>query len=63
MDAVVDELVQNKSLTKQDFFHLVEKHGHLETLPPNIVDIRNAKYAEFQELMMTKKEATQGRSL
>ena len=42
MDAVVDELVEKKSLTKQEFFGLVELHGSLKPMPPSIIDIRVA---------------------
>ncbi|GAY51100.1 hypothetical protein CUMW_131730 [Citrus unshiu] len=51
LDAVVNELVEKKSLTKQEFFHLVELHGSLEPMPPSIVDIRAAKRSEIQEIM------------
>ncbi|XP_077217897.1 AAA-type ATPase family protein [Tasmannia lanceolata] len=57
MDALVDELINMKSLTKKEFFHLVEEYGHLEPLPPNIIDIRFAKLTKLQETMMSKKEA------
>ncbi|KAK3027085.1 hypothetical protein RJ639_040917 [Escallonia herrerae] len=57
MDAIVDELVQNKSLSKQDFFHLVELHGSLKRVPPTILDIRVARRAKFQDMMMNQKEA------
>lgn len=60
MDAVVEELALKKSLTKQEFFQLVEEHGHLEPPKPNIIDIRTKKKAEFQELMMKGREATTG---
>lgn len=43
MNAVVDKLVEKKSLTKQDFFNLVELHGSLEPRPPSILDIRSAQ--------------------
>ncbi|MBA0643708.1 hypothetical protein Goklo_027972 [Gossypium klotzschianum] len=52
MDAVVDELVEKKSLTKQEFFGLVELHGSLQPMPPSIVDIRVAKRTQFREMMM-----------
>ncbi|KAE8735695.1 putative Mavicyanin [Hibiscus syriacus] len=55
MDAVVDELVEKKSLTKQEFIDLVDLHGSLEPMPPSIVDIRVAKRAQFQEMMMNHK--------
>ncbi|XP_047340731.1 probable inactive ATP-dependent zinc metalloprotease FTSHI 2, chloroplastic [Impatiens glandulifera] len=58
VDKVVDELVEKKSLTKQEFFHLVELHGCLEPLPPSIVDIRAQKREEFQKMMMNLKETT-----
>ncbi|KAL5756004.1 hypothetical protein ACOSQ2_020750 [Xanthoceras sorbifolium] len=60
MDAVVNELVDKKSLTKQEFFHLVELHGNLHPLPPSIVDIRAAKRAEFQEMMLNQKGTAVG---
>ncbi|MBA0608679.1 hypothetical protein Godav_020870 [Gossypium davidsonii] len=52
MDAVVDELVEKKSLTKQEFFGLVELHGSLQPMPPSMVDIRVAKRTQFREMMM-----------
>ncbi|XP_057967057.1 probable inactive ATP-dependent zinc metalloprotease FTSHI 2, chloroplastic [Malania oleifera] len=62
MDAVVDELVRKKSLTKQDFFQLVEVYGSLKPSPPSILDIRAAKRKQFQELM-NRKVATLGSSV
>lgn len=56
MDAVVDELVQKKSLTKQEFSHLVELHGSLKPMPPSILDIRTARRMQFQETMMKQKK-------
>ncbi|KAM4100131.1 hypothetical protein ACB094_05G045500 [Castanea mollissima] len=56
MDAVVDELVQKKSLTKQEFSHLVELHGSLKLMPPSILDIRTARRTQFQEMMMKQNE-------
>nr|QKY65101.1 AAA-type ATPase family protein [Passiflora contracta] len=58
MDAVVDELAQKKSLSKQEFFRLVELHGSIQPMPQSIVEIRAAKRAEFQETMMKQKETT-----
>ncbi|XP_002515987.2 probable inactive ATP-dependent zinc metalloprotease FTSHI 2, chloroplastic [Ricinus communis] len=58
MDAVVDELVQKKSLTKQEFFHLVELYGSIKPMPLSILDLRAAKRAEFQKMMMNQKEKT-----
>lgn len=57
MDAVVDELVLKKSLTKQEFSHFVEMHGSLEPIRPNILDIRVSKQMEFQEMMMNMNKA------
>ncbi|MBA0761229.1 hypothetical protein Gotri_023906 [Gossypium trilobum] len=62
MDAVVDELVEKKSLTKQEFFGLVELHGSLQPMPPNIVDIRVAKRTQFQEMMMNPNVKVTGSS-
>lgn len=56
MDAVVDELVQKKSLTKQEFFNLVELHGVIKPMPPSILDIRVAKRAQFQEMLVHQNE-------
>ncbi|WVZ00027.1 hypothetical protein V8G54_026096 [Vigna mungo] len=58
MDAVVNELVEKKSLTKQEFFRLVDLHGSLEPMPPSILDIRIAKCREFQKLIDSGKEAS-----
>ncbi|GLU14455.1 hypothetical protein SLE2022_310230 [Rubroshorea leprosula] len=58
MDSVVDELVQKKSLTKQEFFRLVKMHGSLEPMPPSIIDSRVAKRAQFQELMLNHEATT-----
>lgn len=55
MDALVDQLVQKKSITKQEFSNLVEEKGHLEPMPQSIVDIRTAKRIQFQEMMMARK--------
>ncbi|XP_020415270.1 probable inactive ATP-dependent zinc metalloprotease FTSHI 2, chloroplastic isoform X2 [Prunus persica] len=63
MDAVVDELVQKKSLTKQEFFSLVELHGSIKPLPPSILDIRAAQRKQFQDMMMNQKEPVLGSSL
>lgn len=62
MDAVVDELVEKKSLTKQEFFHLVELHGSLEPMPPSILDIRAAKRAELQEIITNQSLTSAGSS-
>nr|CAD1838559.1 unnamed protein product [Ananas comosus var. bracteatus] len=59
MDFVVDHLVEKKSLTKKEFFQLVGEHGHLELMPQNIINIRNTKRMQFQELMMTQKGSAQ----
>lgn len=55
MNKIVDVLVMKKSLTKQEFVHLVEENGQLEPQPPSIVDIRTAKKVQFQEMMMSRK--------
>lgn len=60
MDAVVDELVQKKSLTKQELLHLVELHGSLKPMPPSILDIRTAKRMKFQEMIMKQNQAAIG---
>ncbi|CAL5439704.1 unnamed protein product [Camellia sinensis] len=57
MDAVVNELVQKKSLSKQEFFRLVELHGSLKPMPQSILDIRVAKRLQLQDMMMNQKES------
>ncbi|QCE08988.1 cell division protease FtsH [Vigna unguiculata] len=58
MDAVVNALMEKKSLTKQEFFRLVDLHGSLKPMPPSILDIRIAKCREFQKLIDSGKEAS-----
>ncbi|XP_027168275.1 LOW QUALITY PROTEIN: probable inactive ATP-dependent zinc metalloprotease FTSHI 2, chloroplastic [Coffea eugenioides] len=58
MDVVVDSLVEKKSLTKQEFFDLVESHGFLQQMPPSIIDIRSTKRSEFQDLITDQQEAS-----
>ncbi|KAH1114082.1 hypothetical protein J1N35_007460 [Gossypium stocksii] len=62
MDAVVDELVEKKRLTKHEFFGLVELHGSLQPMPPSIIDIRAAKRTQFQEMMMNPNVKVTGSS-
>ncbi|KAL8118667.1 putative inactive ATP-dependent zinc metalloprotease FTSHI 2, chloroplastic isoform X2 [Apium graveolens] len=56
MDAVVDELVLKKNITKEEFSKLVELHGSLRPAPPSILDIRVAKRLEFEDIMMKERE-------
>lgn len=58
MDAVVNQLVEKKSLTKQEFFSLVQLHGSIQSTPPSIVDLRLAKQLEFQNMFRDQKEAS-----
>ena len=51
------ELVEKKSLTKLEFFRLVELHGSLEPMPPSIFDIWLAKRLQFQNMITEQKEA------
>lgn len=60
MDAVVDKLVEKKSVTKEDFFKLVELHGSLQPMPPSVVDLRSAKRLESQDVQ--KEIVSQGRN-
>ncbi|KAF5202111.1 Atp-dependent zinc metalloprotease ftsh [Thalictrum thalictroides] len=62
MDAMVNELIEKKNLTKQEFFHLVELHGCLEPMPPSIVEIRDAKRRQLQAALMGK-ETSQGSNI
>ncbi|KAH6800509.1 AAA-type ATPase family protein [Perilla frutescens var. hirtella] len=60
MDAVVHSLVEKKSLTKQEFFNLVELHGSLQTMPPSILDIRATTQLQLQNIMADAVEAARG---
>jgi hypothetical protein len=60
MDALVAELVQKKSLTKNELSHLVDLHGSLKPMPPSILDIRTEKRMKFQEMIMKQNEAAVG---
>lgn len=51
MDAVAEELVQKKSLTKKEFFHLVDIHGILEPIPPSILDIREERRKDLEHVV------------
>nr|GMC74863.1 probable inactive ATP-dependent zinc metalloprotease FTSHI 2, chloroplastic [Ipomoea batatas]GMC77510.1 probable inactive ATP-dependent zinc metalloprotease FTSHI 2, chloroplastic [Ipomoea batatas] len=55
MDAVVDELVLKKSLSKKEFLNLVEMHGSLVPMPTSIVDLRLAKRLELQHILTEQK--------
>ncbi|KAG7014058.1 putative inactive ATP-dependent zinc metalloprotease FTSHI 2, chloroplastic, partial [Cucurbita argyrosperma subsp. argyrosperma] len=55
MDVVIDDLIQKKSLTKNEFLHLVELHGSIKPTPPSIIDLRIAKRTKLQEEEKMKK--------
>ncbi|XP_042048307.1 probable inactive ATP-dependent zinc metalloprotease FTSHI 2, chloroplastic [Salvia splendens] len=57
LDAVVDRLVEKKSLTKQEFSDLVELHGSVQTMPPTILDIRAASQLQLQNILSDTEEA------
>lgn len=57
LDAVVESLVEKKSLTKQEFFDLVELHGSLQTMPPTILDIRAGAKLKLEKLLADSVEA------
>lgn len=58
MDAVIDALIVKKTLRKDQFFHLVEEHGHLDPIPPQLIEVRNSSLAEFREKMMAGKHVS-----
>lgn len=60
MNVLTDRLVEKKSVTKKEFFNLVEEYGHLEPMPENIADIRKAKLSQFQEMMIARSGSTHG---
>ncbi|CAI9281157.1 unnamed protein product [Lactuca saligna] len=56
MDAVVDTLVEKKSLNKQELIDLVELHGCIRPAPPSVVDLRAIKRAHMQSMLNQKEE-------
>jgi len=52
MDEVVEKLVQKKSLTKQEFFTLVELYGSSKPMPPSILELRKIKRLELEEMVL-----------
>ncbi|KAJ4893766.1 AAA-type ATPase family protein [Raphanus sativus] len=61
MDEVVEKLVQKKSLSKQEFFTLVEIYGSIEPMPPSILELRKIKRLQLQEAVM-KQDMTTARN-
>ncbi|CAF2101098.1 unnamed protein product [Brassica napus] len=61
MDEVVDKLVQKKSLSKQEFFTLVELYGSIKPMPPSILELRKIKRLQLQEAVM-KQDMTSARN-
>ncbi|KAL4583853.1 hypothetical protein LXL04_008438 [Taraxacum kok-saghyz] len=51
MDAVVDTLVEKRSLNKQELMDLVELHGCIRPDPPSVMDLRAIKRAHMQSLV------------
>uniref|UniRef100_A0A7N0TK12 AAA+ ATPase domain-containing protein n=1 Tax=Kalanchoe fedtschenkoi TaxID=63787 RepID=A0A7N0TK12_KALFE len=60
MDAVVNQLIEKKSLTKQEFFQLVELHGSINPMPPSILDIRAAKLSGVGEAIVVDQKQLNG---
>ncbi|PWA89264.1 AAA-type ATPase family protein [Artemisia annua] len=56
MDAVVDALVEKRSLNRQEFINLVELHGVIKPSPPSILDMRAIKRAQMEPVIMKHKE-------
>lgn len=56
MDTLVNELVVKKTLTKEDIVRLVQLHGHAKPIPISVLDIRDAKHKELQEIASNGKE-------
>ncbi|CAK8535840.1 unnamed protein product [Lathyrus sativus] len=50
LDAMVNELVEKKNLTKEDIVHLAQLHGHTKPVPVSLFDIREARLRELQEM-------------
>ncbi|KAL9244613.1 hypothetical protein vseg_018374 [Gypsophila vaccaria] len=57
VNAVVDELVQKKSIAKKEFFQLVDTYGSLEPMPPSLLDIRVERRRQLQESISNKAES------
>lgn len=58
MDALIDALIGKKTLRKDEIFRLVEEHGHLEPIPPQLTEVRDVSVAEFREKMIAGKHAS-----
>lgn len=56
MNTLVNELVEKKTLTKEDIVRLVLFHGHAKPIPISVLDIRDAKRKELQEIVCNGKE-------
>lgn len=52
MDEVVKKLVEKKSLSKQEFFALIELYGSIKPMPPSILELRKIKRLELEETVM-----------
>jgi len=52
----VNELVEKKTLTKEDIVRLVQLHGHTKPIPISMLDIRDAKRRELQEIASNGEE-------
>lgn len=62
MDAMVDELVEKKSLSKQEFLNLVELYGSIQPMPPSILELRRTKRLQLQEMVMRQNTVTLGKN-
>ncbi|CAM8954418.1 unnamed protein product [Rhodiola kirilowii] len=60
MDAVVNQLLEKKSLTKQEFSRLVGLHGSINSMPPSILELRAAKLAAFREAIVVDQKEPNG---
>lgn len=58
MDALIDALIGKKTIRKNEFFRLVEEHGNLDPIPPQLTEVRDASLAEFREKMMAGKHVS-----
>lgn len=58
MDALIDALIGKKTIRKAEFFRLVEEHGNLDPIPPQLTEVRDASLVEFREKMMAGKHVS-----
>lgn len=58
VNALVDRLVEDRTIRQADFQDMVEKYGNLVEEIPQPIDVRNEKLAAFREEMFVGKRSS-----